>query len=674
MYIVFFTIVFCSLFFTNNVFGKEYKLKLIVDLKQFEDSNGGELWLNPLANPINDDVFFVAKDNGLIYLAKQNNENNQETILDLPLALNTSAFVSLTAISLHPSFTLSAEQGYATFYTAHTTEFEKQKYNNRLALIDSNIEFAFETVITAWTYDFERQKIDLQSQREVIRIPIKNHNAGIQQLTFNPYLKPWNDDYGQLYFSLGYVDELKEYSLYSGAILCISPLVFGFHNYTVSESNPFVKTPEINDEVVVLGGQNVEHFFWAKYSHEAIFIEHNNKEQYWFSKAKVGSNLDSLHQSSLLKFKTNEMSTMLLYQGRDFPSLRNSMVFLSLLDKKWHLNSLPLDSLSDEFPPSRERIITEYLSPKSVLSIHQNNHNELIVFDSHQSRLYSLQLANIDIPSNDLVQPTQGNFGPKYYVLFIGLFIVLLSAYFFIRRDNGVPKLLLDSLVVDYVRFDYVLTKETILIFKINQKKAHKTLYLKNITRCEVTVNNKLINIIDYEPENAISNQIETDMRNLFTSEQNKEILEEQTRQIQIILTDKDSSYTICPYLRKGNNRVTSVKYYIVVDMIIDLCWGISKQINSQNTEVRKVSTVPFPRPNLPVTDNHKTHSNQQNKFNGSNSKLEKAKPMASQGKISPQTELIDALDKLVNLHKQGYLSDEEFSLAKSNLLRADGD
>ena len=46
------------------------------------------------------------------------------------------------------------------------------------------------------------------------------------------------------------------------------------------------------------------------------------------------------------------------------------------------------------------------------------------------------------------------------------------------------------------------------------------------------------------------------------------------------------------------------------------------------------------------------------------------SKPKPKSQKIEHKTELVDALDKLVNLHKEGYLSDEEFSLAKANLLR----
>jgi hypothetical protein len=659
----------CTLFFTKIVFAEQYQLKLIADLGQFNEVGTDAVWLNPLTSPGNNDEFFIAQDNGLIYLTKNDGSSNQEAILNLPLSLNNSAFISLTAISLHPSFLLPEEPGYATFYTAHTTKFDLENSNNRLVLNDTNIKFTFETVVTAWTYDFDTQKINPQTQREVIRIPIKTHNSAIQQLKFDPYLKPWNADYGQLYFTLGYINELQDHALYSGVILRISPLMFGARNYTVSQSNPFIKTPEIHDEIVVMGGQNIQHFFWAKYSHKSIFIQHNNRMEYWLSKAKIGVDLHS--QSNFLRQQPNEMSSMLLYQGRNFYDLRSRMVFFTLIDSRWHLSSLALESVSNELPLSEEVITTEVISQKSDLNILQDSQNEIIIFDKNQNMLYSLHSANTKIISDNISQATTSDTGTKHYVLFISLLMVLLAALFYVKRNNQIHKLTGDSLVNEYVRFEYVSTKEAILLFKINNKKAQQTLYLKDIIRCEVLLNNKVINTLDSKLEHGVSNQIEVEIRALFTTEESEKIPDEQTRQIQIILSDKDSSYALCLYLRKGNNRVTGEKYYKVVDMVIDLCWVISKRLHPKETETRVVPVVVFSRPNLPLSDKKtlQSPSSQNDIVNNQLETTQPTKPKAAE-QIAQQTDLVAALDKLVNLHKQGYLNDEEFSLAKSNLLR----
>jgi LPXTG-motif cell wall-anchored protein len=531
-------------------------------------------------------------------------------------------------------------------------------------------------VITAWTYDFDKQKIDPETQREVLRIPIPSHNNAIQQLTFDPYLKPWNADYGQLYFSLSYIDEQQDHSLYSGAILRIYPLMFGARNYSVSDNNPFVKTPEINDEIVVMGGQDIKHFFWTKYSHESIFIQHNNRVQHWLSKAKIGLNLHSQTESDYLWQQANEMPSMLLYQGRNFLNLRNKMVFFTLQDNQWHLTSLELESLNTETPIFEKVIATEGMSPRSHLTIHQDQQNEIIIFDNLQSRLYSLQSTVANVLKEDISQSNTGDFETNFYVLIFILVAVLLLGLFFIKRNKSVNKLAIYPLDNGYVRFEYLLSKETILLFKTSHKKAHKTLYLKDIIRCEVILNNTVIKTIDYEPDNVISNEIESDIRDIFTKEQSKTILDYQTRQIEIELSDIDGSYTICLYLRKGNNRVTGAKYYRAVDVLIDLCWVISKRINPELTETRIVPVVTFSRPNLPIATRQTAGAPPSRNVNV-NTKLGRSKLTVPKSDIlkpseqpTQQTDVVEALEKLVNLHQQGYLSDEEFSLAKSNLLQ----
>ena len=246
----------CTLFFTKIVFADQYQLKLVVDLSQFKDVSTDAIWLEPVTSSTNGGEFFVAQNNGSIFLAGKDGNITQEAILNLPLIVDNPAFISLTAMTLHPSFTRPEQSGYATLFTAHTTEFGPQINNNRLAINDV-IVFAFETVITAWQYDFEKQKIDPKTQREVLRIPIKTMDNAIKNLTFDPYQKSWNGNYGQLYFSLNYINELKEHPLYSGVILRILPEIFGVRNYTIPQSNPFVKNLEINDEIVVMGGQNI---------------------------------------------------------------------------------------------------------------------------------------------------------------------------------------------------------------------------------------------------------------------------------------------------------------------------------------------------------------------------------------------------------------------------------
>lgn len=674
LHIIFFTVIICTLFFTKIALAERYQLELIVDLNKFNNISSDAIWLDPLTIPTDDGEFFVAQNSGLIYLAGKDDTNNQENILNLPLRVNSLPFISLTAMALHPSFTSPEKSGYATLYTAHTTAFEREKNTNRLTLDDSSIDFpfAYETVITAWQYDFDKQKIDPQTQREIISIPIKDQGSAIQQLTFDPYQKSWNTDYGQLYFSLKYIDKLQNYPLYSGVILRIFPMLFGTRNHTVPQANPFIKEPEIVDEIVVMGGQNIEHFFWAKNNHASIFIQHNNNQKHQLTKAKVGDNLLTQPDSNFLWQQPNAMSSMLLYQGRNFLSLRNKMVFFTLLDNQWYLTSLTLDPLEDESPIFEELITKEVLSSDSYLNIHQDSQGEIILFDNNKNRLYSLQSTHEDIVKTAVSKTNTSWLGSNNNVLYTSLLVVLFSLLVFINYKNSAQKKYRRLFEKHYVRFEYEQATQTILLFRANQNSVNKTLAIDDIIRCEILLNRNIINTIDGQSNNTISNQVEKHIRTLFAEEKSGKMVNEQTRHIGITLSDKVSSYNVYLYLRKGNNRMTSITFDEAVDTLMDLCWVISKRITPKVTEARLVPIVVSSRTTVPASA--RITSLTQPIFKNSYSDKVPASPNSVKPKLVDQptrhTEVVDALDKLVNLHQQGYLTDKEFTLAKTKLLQ----
>jgi hypothetical protein len=211
-------------------------------------------------------------------------------------------------------------------------------------------------------------------------------------------------------------------------------------------------------------------------------------------------------------------------------------------------------------------------------------------------------------------------------------------------------------------------------LFRNDNKKSHKILTLDSIIRCEVLLNNTVIRILDDQPNNAISNQNETEIRKLFAKEHNDKMVDKQTRQIEIVLSDKDNSYTVCLYLRKGNNRVTDSTYYEVIDILIDLCWVISKHINSQATDTRLIfkvtSASTYVQLSSQETASQKASRQDKNDHSIDDPVESKTTVENSANQTTQQTEVVDALGKLVNLHQQGYLTDQEFSLAKAKLLQ----
>jgi hypothetical protein len=672
--IVFFTIAIGFLFLPKIVFSEQYQLELIVDLSDLKDLDTDAVWLEPLANPINNNDFFVAQNNGRVYLRSQDSENNQDTILNLALTSNDQNFISLTAMTLHPSFTRPEHSGYATIFTAHTTKFLQNRNKNRLTLDNTNITFGFETVVTAWKYDFDKQIVGHNTKREVIRIPIKNQDSGIRNLKFDPYQKSWDVHYGQLYFSLNYIDEIKENPLYSGVILRIDPNVFGSLNFTVVSTNPFIKDPTINNEIVVMGIQNITDFFWAKNNQAAIFLQHNINEQYRLSTAMLGDNLLTQSDSKILWQQPNEMSTILLYQGRDFIGFRNKFISFKRVDGKWYLSSLAVKPFNNELPILEEIHSKDFLSRSSHVNIHQDSNGEIILFDNHESKIYSLKVIIPEvIVSSSTESSTIADKSDSYILhisLLTGLSLLLIFLYYK-KKKLDTPDLTLDK---KHLRLKYEPTSQTISLFKGDRDKEYKTFILGDIIRCEILLNNNTIHIIDDQPDRAFNNQVEANLRAIFSKEYYTKIQIEDTRHIEIVLYVESNSFKVNLYLRKGNIRVTSTKYNEVIELLIELCWSISKSINFKGTETRIIPTVKYFHPDMKMSPKQYSKPRQiiHDKIESLihvpiKYKSNDTKP-AYQGKA--KTELVDALDKLVNLHQQGYLSDEEFRLAKTKLLQ----
>lgn len=657
--IVCITLAICTLIFSKTLLAEQYQLKQIADFSEFNQGNSGVLWLDPLVSPSNNGDYFVAQNNGLLNLIGKDVKNGPKAILNLSEQVKTSDFISLTSMTLHPSFARPEQFGYGVIFTAHTTELDPVLNNNRLTLRDTEVIFDYETVVTAWQYDFDTQSIDPKTQREVLRIPIKSQDSAIQNLKFDPYQKPWNADYGQLYFSLKYVEELKYLPLYSGAILRIDPEVFGANNYTTPKANPFINNPKINNEIVIMGAQNIRHFFWAKHDHASIYIQHNKGVQHRISQAKIGDNL--LSQASFVWQQSSTMSSILLYQGRSFLNLRNKMVFFTSTDNQWYLNSLGLKPLNNESPEIEEFNYEDGLLAGSHLTVLQGSEDEIILFDNHKYRIYSLQSTHVTPTKADEPQLDTRSEESKGYSFYILLLLVLLSI--FIYRKNTSKKNLKNPLEKNHIRFKYEPYSQTILLFKNEQKNVYKSLSINDVIRCEVLLNNNIIHTLDEQPRNAISNHIETQLRDIFTTEHFDKMVDDKIRQIEIILTNNDESYTACLYLRIGNNRVTGAKYHDAVDTLIDLCWDITKCINLQESEERIIPVVAVTA--IPQSRNQKTV-----KKSIAETTTPETVTSNPEGQIPKQTEVIDSLDKLVNLHKQGYLSDEEFSLAKAKILQ----
>jgi hypothetical protein len=177
-------------------------------------------------------------------------------------------------------------------------------------------------------------------------------------------------------------------------------------------------------------------------------------------------------------------------------------------------------------------------------------------------------------------------------------------------------------------------------------------------------------------------------------------------RQVSLLLTDKlIKNYKVCVYMRKGSNRITKKSYTKVVHELIDWCWLIGERINPTQTEKRTIqprvvqkeksdivsaksnntslhNQAAAIRPEIPTIENSDQpqvpgeNSARLNVVTESESLTELSVTESSDTAVKANqentinTELVNALDKLVSLQKQGFLTLDEFSKAKEKLLK----
>ena len=68
----------------------------------------------------------------------------------------------------------------------------------------------------------------------------------------------------------------------------------------------------------------------------------------------------------------------------------------------------------------------------SDLNIYQDNQDEMLIFDSHKSRLYSLETTDKKIIGTNTSQSKSAAIESNHYILFISLLAVLLLLWFYI--------------------------------------------------------------------------------------------------------------------------------------------------------------------------------------------------------------------------------------------------
>jgi len=380
---------------------------LLQEIAQAPQLPANNQWLLLMEQPGNSQYYYLANKQGEIYQLDQDNADNTSLLLDLQHFSSEESKLQLTAFTLHPNFSLRDEIGFGTFYTAHTEKVTSDRKRKRLK--DSTVTKAltFDAIVTEWQLDVNNQ-VDKSSQREVLRIAIPTLVHGITQLGFNPFRKSWHDDFAQLYISLSQNPELKQYPLYSGAILRIHPQRDGINSYSVPINNPYTANEKYDNTLYLFGAGSINQFIWPDRYATKLLISHryslNDTVRHWLSYSDGGEDWRKTAPTNFIYQSTKVLTanSLLVYRGQNAPALRNKLLLLIENNNKWQVNSLsheipPELSLDNKQSIEQQRILPPltiewHLKQQALqsnsLTLYRNNLGELLFFNEDSGSIY----------------------------------------------------------------------------------------------------------------------------------------------------------------------------------------------------------------------------------------------------------------------------------------------
>lgn len=669
----------------------ELELSAIANLDKAALKN--DKWHTVLPVLGDENQYFVATHAGKIHQLN-NNEISQSAFFDLKLALNNSAIIALTAITLDPNFNYRDRDGYHSFYTAHIEASDNDK--PKLAPKGSEINLPYDAVVMRWKLTYSpNQPPKISQQHEVIRIAIQQKKEHIQQLSFNPYIEPWHEDFGLLFIALAQNEKLKNQALYAGAILRILPQKYGFQGYTIPAHNPFTKVADIHNEIVFIAGQQTEHFDWIKKSTYSLLVQMNHQDSNVLVQAKIGDDWRAAIPPAQIKKRFPPTSTKrkaLLYHGRELKTLWGKALHLEERDNIWQLQVSELSSaINNEDNPqyTPHKLISDNVQKQARFSLHQKHDGELLLLEHNQQRLYTVKVpetASSKAPVAERTNSASNNNNVLAFMFFLAFIVV--SYFAFLRKNNAKKQHFLHD---QWANFEIDSGTKSLSLYKRHVQEVEKVISISSLVRSELLLNDEVISTISADATQAFSNELEEIVLTIFAKEHRLKMIDEKQRKIQLCLTDdQNTRYLFCLYFRVGNIRHTKLKYQNVINKVIDWQWLFAQYINAEATTKRKIKvklirekvdkqiinsastpeqvapeTLEDNSTEVTQTSNISTNTSENNNIINSNTQLNSAEDSADL-----DTKLVSALDKLVMMKKQGYLSDREFNIAKAKILK----
>ena len=234
---------------------------------------------------------FVSTNQGKIH-AYSSSGTSLGTFLDLNTAgipdfENSVGFTTmgLSYIAFHPDYGTKGAPGEGKLYTIYKTRIPGVRIADYsgAGLPTRPGDVVSQYAVAEWTVDAKNaDRIDTMSRREVIRIEFSGpadtiHSVG--DIGFNPFAKPSQKDYGNLYFSLGDAyaggtvknfQHTQDRDNPFGKVLRFNPLRNGNDPYSVPADNPFYDGGLLLDkdnnveEIFAWGFRYPQNFSFAK--------------------------------------------------------------------------------------------------------------------------------------------------------------------------------------------------------------------------------------------------------------------------------------------------------------------------------------------------------------------------------------------------------------------------
>jgi hypothetical protein len=397
---------------------------------------------------------------------------------------------------------------------------------------------------------------------------------------------------------------------------------------------------------------------------------------------------------------------VMLYRGGELPALRNHVLILTKAkNQNWFIESLNLASSvnstdAETIEPKQEwQFTVEQLPYDSDIAVINNSDGEVLIIDKtlgNISQVFkAIAYTNLPVEQEVISVETETESSSRFYILLFILLTAIGSILFLLKRNKISAKSIVRK---QFAQLELSESKQQIGLYHRHQKAVDTIINIIDIASFEVKLNEETVNSISREVDGGFNDDKEQDLRVTLNKEKTDKMIDDKIRQVTLSFTDiHTKNYVVCIYMRKGSNRVTKKAYSAVIDDLIDWCWLIATILNPDDTGIRKKKSVIPHRQKKNIVD-QKSHTASLHEQTASNrlstyknkqahdisdddvkENSDTPEPVAlnnsieTVGKVQQNkvvdSVLVNALEKLVELRKQGFLTQEEFTEAKKNVL-----